>query len=187
MPLKKIAVLASGNGSNTEKIITHFNNSDKAEVALIASNRREAYVLERAKKHWIPSLWFSKADMEEGRLCQILMEMEIHLVVLAGFLQKIPDNLIESFPDRIINIHPALLPKYGGKGMYGLFVHQAVKLQGEKETGITIHYVNKDYDEGKLIFQKSIEILPEDSPEDIAEKVHHLEHKYFPKVIESLL
>ncbi|MEX2593988.1 MAG: phosphoribosylglycinamide formyltransferase [Anditalea sp.] len=185
--MKKIAVLASGNGSNAEKIIAHFKNSEKAQISLIGSNRKCAYVLDRAKNHAIPFLWFSKADLEEGRLNERLIQMDIDLIVLAGFLLKIPDHLIDSFPDRIINIHPALLPKYGGKGMYGIYVHQAVKAKGEKRTGITIHYVNNNYDEGKVIFQKSIEILPEDSPEDIADKVHALEHKYFPKVIESLL
>src|SRR5690554_167412 len=113
--------------------------------------------------------------------------MQIDFIVLAGFLLKVPDGLIDAFPDKIINIHPALLPKFGGKGMYGSFVHQAVKDTGELTTGITIHYVNKEYDMGEIIFQKSIDVLPEDSPQDIAEKVHQLEHSFFPKVIESLL
>lgn len=185
--MKKIAVLASGNGSNAEKIFIHFKNSKKAHVALVASNKKEALVLERARKHHIPSYCFNKWDLEEGRVKEKLFQMEIDFVVLAGFLLKIPDNLIDAFPDHIINIHPALLPKFGGKGMYGSYVHQAVKEKGEKKTGITIHYVNNHYDEGKIIFQKTVDILPEDTPEDIAEKVHALEHNYFPKVIESLL
>lgn len=185
--MKKIAVLASGNGSNAEEIISHFKKSKKAEVALIASNKKDAYVLERAKKHGIPYFIFNKADLEEGKLEERLVQQDIDLIVLAGFLLKVPDSLIDSFPDKIINIHPALLPKFGGKGMYGIRVHQAVIEKGEKKTGITIHYVNNNYDEGKVIFQESLDILPGDSPEDIAEKVHELEHKYFPKVIESLL
>lgn len=185
--MKNIAILASGNGSNAEEIILHFKGSEKARVAFIASNKKGAYVLERAQNHNIPYLWFNKADLEEGRLKEKLEEMKIDFVVLAGFLLKVPENLISAFPDRIINIHPALLPKYGGMGMYGSFVHQAVKDNREIETGITIHYVNHDYDEGKVIFQKSVDIHSEDSPEDIAQKVHVLEHKYFPKVIESLL
>lgn len=185
--LKKIAILASGNGSNAEEIILHFKDSAKAEVALIASNRKEAYVLDRALRHHIPSLSFTKADLEEGRLNKWLQEKEIDLIVLAGFLLKIPEHLVDSFPDRIVNIHPALLPKYGGKGMYGNYVHQAVKDNRDTRTGITIHYVNRNYDEGAVIFQKSVALSPEDGPEEIAEKVHVLEHKYFPKVIESLL
>lgn len=185
--MKKIAVLASGSGSNAESIILHFKDSKKARVSLVASNKPEAFVLERAKKHLIPYFSFRKLDLEGGSVRDLLVQNKIDLVVLAGFLLKIPDNLIESFPDSIINIHPALLPKFGGKGMYGSFVHQAVKDLGEKKSGITIHYVNPHYDEGKIIFQKSVDILPEDSPEDIAKKVQVLEHKYFPKVIESLL
>lgn len=185
--MKKIAILASGNGTNAEKIIAHFQHSDKARVSLIASNKRNAYVLERAKNHGIPALCFDKAALTGGELKDTLLRMEIDLVVLAGFLLKVPDDLIEAFPNKIVNIHPALLPKFGGKGMYGNFVHQAVKEQGEAKTGITIHYVNGEYDAGEMIFQKSVDILPEDSPEDIAEKVHQLEHEYFPKVIESLL
>lgn len=187
LKLRKIAILASGNGTNAEKIITHFKDSAKAEIAVVASNKKEAYVLERAKKHGIPFFSFSKVEMEEGKVAEKLLQLHIDLIVLAGFLLKVPEHLIEAFPDRIINIHPALLPKFGGKGMYGSFVHQAVKEKGELTTGITIHLVNNHYDEGRIIFQDSVEIMPEDSPEDIAEKVHALEHKYYPKIIESLL
>jgi len=185
--LKNIAVLASGNGSNAEEIIRHFKDSDKAKVVLVGSNKKEAYVLERAKNHNIPSFCFNRADLEEGRVKDRLLEEKVDLIVLAGFLLKVPEHLIDVFPSRIINIHPALLPKYGGKGMYGSYVHQAVKDNNELSTGITIHYVNHNYDEGEIIFQQSVNVLPEDSPEDIAGKVHILEHKYFPKVIESLL
>jgi phosphoribosylglycinamide formyltransferase-1 len=185
--LKNIAILASGNGSNAEQIIQHFKGSEKAKIVLIACNKKEAYVLERAKNHQIPSLFFCKAELEQGKLKELLLEKEVDLIVLAGFLLKIPEHLIAAFPERIINIHPALLPKYGGKGMYGSFVHQAVKDNKEESTGITIHYVNPHYDEGAIIFQEKVALSPEDSPETIAEKVHSLEHKYFPKVIESLL
>lgn len=185
--MKKIAILASGNGSNAEEIISHFKHSEKARVALIASNKKDAFVLERAKNHGIPACSFNRTDLEEGRLKEKLEETGIDFIVLAGFLLKVPEHLIDAFPDRIINIHPALLPKYGGKGMYGSFVHQAVKDNREVSTGITIHYVNRNYDEGQVIFQKSVDISTDDSPEDIAHKVHALEHKYFPKVIESLL
>ncbi len=185
--MKNIAVLASGNGSNAEEIIRHFKNSPIARVALVASNKKDAYVLERAQNHHIPTLWFNKADLIEGRLKEKLVELQVDLIVLAGFLLKVPEHLIDAFPDRIVNIHPALLPKYGGKGMYGSYVHQAVKNNNDSSTGITIHLVNQHYDEGKVIFQKSVAVSPEDSPEDIAKKVHVLEHKYYPKVIESLL
>jgi len=185
--LKKIAILASGSGTNAENIIQYFENSTKAKVALVASNRKDAYVLERAKNHNVPNFAFSKTDLEEGQLAHQLEEMQIDLIVLAGFLLKIPDELIRAFPERIINIHPALLPKHGGKGMYGSRVHEAVKSKGDVLSGITIHYVNEVYDEGRIIFQESVEIDQRDTAETIAGKVQVLEHKYFPKVIESLL
>ncbi len=185
--MKRIAILASGNGSNAEEIIQYFKHNPKAEVACIASNKADAFVLERAKNHEIHHFAFSKTEMEAGKLEQTFQELQIDLVVLAGFLLKVPDGLLKLYPEKIINIHPALLPKFGGKGMYGLKVHRAVKEKGEKETGITIHYVNEKYDEGRIIFQEKLEIDEDDTPEDIAQKVHALEHKYFPKVIESLL
>jgi phosphoribosylglycinamide formyltransferase 1 len=185
--LKKIAILASGSGSNAEKIMEYFQTSPRGRVVLVASNKTDAFVLERAKKFQVPTIVFSKAALEQGTLTEELKKKEVDLVVLAGFLLKIPDNLIEAFPSQIVNIHPALLPKYGGKGMYGAHVHQSVKESGDTETGITIHLVNENYDEGKIIFQAAVEILPEDDPESIAQKVHKLEHKYFPNVIESLL
>jgi phosphoribosylglycinamide formyltransferase-1 len=185
--LKNIAILASGSGTNAEEIMKYFQNSSKGKVVLVASNKKEAFVLERAKKFQVPSYTFNKASLESGELVQKLKDDKVDVVVLAGFLLKIPDNLIQAFPDSIVNIHPALLPKYGGKGMYGSKVHEAVKEAGDKETGITIHLVNENYDEGKIIFQAGVSISPEDSPETIAQKVHKLEHKYFPNVIESLL
>jgi phosphoribosylglycinamide formyltransferase 1 len=185
--LKKIAILASGSGSNAEEIIKHFQHSSKGKVVLIGSNKSDAFVLERAKNFDVPTFTFNRSQMEAGELTQKLQEMEVDFVVLGGFLLKIPNNLIQAYPDHIINIHPALLPKYGGKGMYGMKVHEAVKNSGDKETGITIHLVNEHYDEGKIIFQAAVPIITTDSPEEIAQKVHQLEYKYFPNVIESLL
>lgn len=185
--MKKIAILASGSGTNAEKIMEYFQNSSKGQVVLVASNKKDAFVLERAKKFQVPTYTFSKSELESGMLTDQLQTLGVDLVVLAGFLLKIPHNLIQAFPDQIVNIHPALLPNYGGKGMYGSHVHQAVKDAGDAETGITIHLVNEHYDEGKIIFQAAVPVSPTDSPEDIANKVHLLEHKYFPNVIESLL
>lgn len=185
--MKKIAILASGSGTNAEKIIEHFKGSAKAAVTLVASNKKDAFVLKRAENFKVPTFTFTRLEMEAGKLTEKLLEEGIDLVVLAGFLLKIPDDLVRAYPDKIVNIHPALLPKYGGKGMYGMRVHEAVKDSGDTETGITIHLIDEHYDEGKIIFQKSVSVLPEDSPEQIAEKVHALEHKYFPNVIESLI
>jgi phosphoribosylglycinamide formyltransferase-1 len=187
IPVKKIAILASGSGSNAEEIIKHFQGSSKGEVVVVGSNKADAYVLERAKKFEVPAFVFSKSQLEAGEVTKKLKEAAVDWVVLAGFLLKVPDNLIEAFPNSIVNIHPALLPSYGGKGMYGMRVHEALKNSGDSETGITIHLVNQHYDEGKIIFQAAVPVSPEDSPEDIAKKVHELEYKYFPKVIESLL
>lgn len=185
--LKKIAIFASGSGTNAEKIIEHFHHSGKGKVAVVASNKKDAFVLERAKQQGIPVFCFSKTELLEGGVKDKMVELGIDLIVLAGFLLKVPETLVDAYPNKIINIHPALLPKFGGKGMYGNFVHEAVKAAGETHTGITIHFVNNHYDEGEVIFQERIEVLPEDSPGEIAQKVHDLEHKYFPKVIESLL
>ncbi|MFC3880348.1 phosphoribosylglycinamide formyltransferase [Algoriphagus namhaensis] len=185
--MKRLAILASGSGSNAEKIMEHFKNSEKGQIALVASNKAEAFVLERAKKFNVSSFTFSKKELEEGFLLEKLKTEKIDWVILAGFLLKIPAELIRAFPDRMVNIHPALLPKYGGKGMYGAHVHEAVKAAGDSETGITIHLVNENYDEGKIIFQAATPVNPDDSPEDIATKVHALEHRYFPEVIDSLL
>jgi phosphoribosylglycinamide formyltransferase 1 len=183
----KLAILASGSGSNAEKIMAHFQGSTKAEISLIASNKADAFVLERAKKFGVPTFTFSRKEMEAGVLLAKLQEEKIDWVILAGFLLKIPEELIRAFPNHMVNIHPALLPKYGGKGMYGHYVHEAVKTAGDTETGITIHLVNEHYDEGKIIFQAATRITEEDTPETIAHKVHALEHRYFPEVIESLL
>ncbi len=165
----------------------HFLNSEKGTIALVASNKKDAYVLERAKKFKVPTFTFTRKEMEAGILLKKLKEEKIDWVILAGFLLKIPVELIRAFPDRMVNIHPALLPKYGGKGMYGSHVHEAVKAAGEKETGITIHLVNENYDEGKIVFQAHTALDELDTPDSIAAKVHELEHRYFPEVIETLI
>ncbi|MFC5624227.1 phosphoribosylglycinamide formyltransferase [Algoriphagus winogradskyi] len=185
--MKRLAILASGSGSNAEKIMEHFQNSKIAEIALVASNKSDAFVLERAKKFDVPTFTFSRKEMDAGVLLEKLQEENIDWVILAGFLLKIPVELTRAFPDRMVNIHPALLPKYGGKGMYGSFVHEAVKAAGDTETGITIHLVNENYDEGRIVFQASTPLTSEDTPDSIAQKVHALEHKHFPEVIEGLL
>lgn len=182
----KIAILASGSGSNAEEIFKYFKNHPAIEVALLLSNNPTAYALQRAKKFNIPSGAFTREEFKEGTKIQSwFLENKITHVVLAGFLWLIPDYLINNFPNRIVNIHPALLPKFGGKGMYGMKVHEAVKANLEFETGITIHEVNEHYDEGKVIFQASCPVTNDDTPESIAKKVHALEYEHFPRVIEQ--
>jgi len=184
----KIAVFASGSGSNAENIVKHFSGSPEVEISLLISNNPTAGVHERMKKLGVPSVTYSKNDFQEAEpILKILTEFHIDWIVLAGFLKKIPALLLQAYPNRIINIHPALLPKYGGKGMYGMHVHEAVVAAREKETGITIHYVNENYDEGPAIFQATCPVLPTDTPEDVAHKIHALEYEYFPKVIEQLI
>jgi phosphoribosylglycinamide formyltransferase-1 len=183
----RLAILASGSGSNAEKIMEHFAHSSKGEIALVASNKADAGVLARAEKFGVPTFIFTRKEMDAGVLLGKLQEEQIDWVILAGFLLKVPDELIRAFPDRMVNIHPALLPNYGGKGMYGHHVHEAVKAAGDPFSGITIHLVNEHYDEGKIIFQAATSIAPEDSAESIAQKVLALEHQYFAEVIEGLL
>lgn len=186
--MTKVAILASGSGTNAENIVRYFEKNDKIEIACIISNKKDAFVLERAKQLNIPSAYFSKDDFENtSKVIAYLIEKKINFIVLAGFLLKIPQNIINLYPQNIINIHPALLPKYGGKGMYGDNVHKAVIAAGEKESGITIHYVNENYDEGATIFQATCTIESTDNYEDLAKKVHELEYKHFPEVIENLL
>lgn len=186
MPLR-IAIFASGSGSNAENIIQFFLHYKNFEFPLIISNKKEAFVHERAKKLNIPSFTFSKDDFANGDIIlSFLKEKSIEYIVLAGFLLKIPQNLIDAFPSKIINIHPALLPKYGGKGMYGHFVHEAVAASGDTESGITIHFVNSNYDEGDIIFQAKCPVFPTDTPDMIADKIHSLEYEYFPKVIQEI-
>jgi phosphoribosylglycinamide formyltransferase 1 len=183
----RLAILASGSGSNAEKIMEFFKDSPKAQIGLVASNRADAFVLERAKKFGVPTFTFTRKELDTGILMEKLQAEKIDWVILAGFLLKIPLELVRAFPDRMINIHPALLPNYGGKGMYGNFVHEAVKAAGDTQTGITIHLVNENYDEGKIIFQAATEVTNDDTPDTIAQKVHELEHRYFPEVIASLI
>jgi len=185
--MKKIALLASGSGSNVENIVRYFAEKKEWEFPLIVSNKADAYVHERAKNLRIPSFTVSKAGFEQGEALQLLQQYGIDFIVLAGFLLKVPANLLQAYPDKIINIHPALLPKYGGKGMYGMHVHEAVVAHRETETGITIHYVNENYDEGRIIFQARCEVLPADTPEDVATKVHALEYRHFPEAIEQIV
>lgn len=185
--MTRIAILASGSGSNAENIIQYFKGVSLLEFPLIISNKKDAFVHERAKKIGIPSFTINKSGFETGEALRLLKEYRIDFIVLVGFLLKIPENLLQSYPNKIINIHPALLPKYGGKGMYGSHVHEAVVANKETETGITIHYVNEHYDEGKPIFRAKCPVLPDDTPDDVAKKVHELEYKYFPEVIKNLI
>lgn len=184
--MTRIAIFASGAGSNAQKIIDHFRDSQSVKVALIVCNNPGAGVLQIAEKESIPSLLIEKERLRKGDA--YLPELgSIDYLILAGFLWKIPQKLIDAYPRKIINIHPALLPKYGGKGMYGGFVHKAVIDAGETESGITIHYVDEHYDNGDTIFQTKCAVAPDDTPEALAEKIHVLEHRYFPQVIEKII
>ena len=184
---KKIAIFASGSGSNAENILNYFSGRPDISFPFILCNKKDAFVHERAKKMNILSITFDKIQLENGEILSLLQKEGVDFIVLAGFLLKVPENILLAYPGKIVNIHPALLPKYGGKGMYGMKVHEAVVANGEKESGITIHYVNEHYDEGAIISQYKCEVLPGDSPEDIAQKIHALEYEYFPKVIEEVI
>ncbi len=180
--------MASGSGTNAQAIIDHFATSGLARVNLVLSNKSTAQVLERATRAGIPALSFNRsAFAKAGPVSNLLKQEQPDLIVLAGFLWKIPDYLIQQFPQKIINIHPSLLPKYGGKGMYGHHVHEAVIAQGEKESGISIHYVNEAYDEGAIIQQVSCPVQTEDTAADLAQRIQQLEHEHFPNIIEGLL
>ncbi|WP_438968831.1 phosphoribosylglycinamide formyltransferase [Nonlabens sp.] len=186
--MKKIVILASGNGTNAQSIMDRFVDSNSIQVSLILSNKPQAYVLERARLAGIPAMSFNRyAFAKAGQIQSILNQEQPDLIVLAGFLWKIPSFLIEDHPDKIINIHPALLPNYGGKGMYGMNVHRSVIENKEKESGITIHYVNENYDEGAIIKQASCTIDQHDTAEDLAGKIHNLEQQHFAATIEELL
>lgn len=186
--MTNIAIFVSGNGTNCENIIRYFQNSDIARVSLVISNKADAYALTRAKNLNVPSMVASKSQFNDEKfLLPILKEYNIDFIVLAGFLLMVPSYLINEYDHKMINIHPAILKKYGGKGMYGHHIHEAVKAAGEKETGITIHYVNEICDGGEIIKQYSTPIAPEDTVEDIEEKVHVLEQTYFPSVIEAAI
>lgn len=186
--MQHIAILASGGGSNAQKIIEHFSGHSSIKVVIIISNKKNSGVLTISKKHNIPShIIDSKVQLSSVEFIALLEKNQIDLIVLAGFLLKIPEELIHQYPNKIINIHPSLLPKFGGKGMYGLHVHNAVIKGKEKQSGITIHYVNNKYDEGGIIFQEACILSKEETPETLQKKVLVLEHKNYAKVIERLL
>lgn len=182
--MKKIAIFASGSGSNAENIIQYFAQKPQFCVKSVFCNVPDAYILERAKKYRIPTFVFNREEFRNpDKVFRQLQEQEIDFIVLAGFLWLMPSFITAAWPNKIVNIHPALLPAYGGKGMYGHHVHEAVIAAGEKESGITIHYVNDHYDQGAIIFQAKCPVLPTDTPDDLAARVHELEYRYFPQII----
>lgn len=186
--MKNIAIFASGEGTNAQNIIDYFKSSDKVKVALVVSNKPTANVLNRAKNSGIPTLLINRHSFfESTETIDQLKALNIDLIVLAGFLWMIPENLINAFSNKIINIHPSLLPKHGGKGMYGINVHQAVITAKDLKSGISIHYVNEKYDEGEIISQHSCVISEDETAESLAKKIHELEYTHFPKAIEQLL
>ncbi|RGU76130.1 phosphoribosylglycinamide formyltransferase [Odoribacter splanchnicus] len=186
--MKKIAIFASGSGSNAENIIQYFAQKPQFCVKSVFCNVPDAYVLERAKKYRIPTFVFNREEFRNpDKVFRQLQEQEIDFIVLAGFLWLMPSFITAAWPNKIVNIHPALLPAYGGKGMYGHYVHEAVIAAGEKESGITIHYVNDHYDQGAIIFQAKCPVLPTDTPDDLAARIHELEYRYFPEIIEKTI
>lgn len=186
--MNKLAVFASGSGTNAQKLYDYFKGHQLVEINCILSNKASAYVLERAKNMSLETLVFNRHQFyEEDFVLQYLAKREIDWIILAGFLWLIPEKLIQAYPNRIINIHPALLPKYGGKGMYGSKVHEAVIANKEKESGISIHYVNEKFDEGEIIFQAKCPVEPSDSSDDLARKIHSLEHAFFPAIVEQVI
>lgn len=185
---KRIAIFASGSGSNAQKIMEYFRKHDDAEVVIVLTNNPDAYVLQRADNFEIPSHVFDKYEFTQtNNIISLLKNLQTDLIVLAGFLWLVPDNLLRAFPNKIINIHPALLPKYGGKGMYGDKVHQAVLDAKEEESGISIHFVNENFDEGEIIHQSRVKIEPGDDMEMVKFKVQQLEHQHYPRIVEQLL
>lgn len=187
--MKRLAVFASGSGTNFQQICKYFNQKNgDIKVELLVVNKPNIYVLERAKQLNVKSVYFNREDFySTDKVVEYLLENQIDFIVLAGFLWLVPNNILRKYENKIINIHPALLPKYGGKGMHGHHVHQAVIAAREEKSGITIHYVNEHYDQGDIIFQAKCEITPEDTPDTLAEKIHLLEKEHFPKVIDNLL
>lgn len=186
--MKRIAIFASGSGSNAEKIADYFAGSTDVSIDLIMSNNPKAGVIDRARRLHIPVLLFDRTTFyQTDRIPRLLQQQDIDLIVLAGFMWLMPAGLVQAFPDRIVNIHPALLPKFGGKGMYGHFVHEAVVAAQETESGITIHFVNEHYDEGAPIFQAHCPVTPTDTPDDVARKVQALEHDHYPRVVAEVL
>lgn len=190
--MKNIAILASGSGTNAENIIKYFNSGEIAKVRIVLSNKKDAYVLERAKNHNIHSEIFTFSEfcgkeINPTKFLNIMKQYEIDYIILAGFLLKVPEYLLNEFPNKIINIHPALLPNFGGKGMHGIHVHEAVIAAGEKESGITIHLVDAEYDKGRTLAQYRCSIEIDDTADDLAAKIHELEQTYFPAVIEKFI
>jgi phosphoribosylglycinamide formyltransferase-1 len=186
--MQNIAIFASGEGTNAENIIRYFQDKKSANVAVVVYNRAEAGVKQRAVRLGVPAVYLPKAEfLDEQKLMSLLRQYQISFVVLSGFLVLVPDFLIRKFPDRIVNIHPALMPKHCGKGMYGMKVHEEVVADRDKESGITIHLVDEDYDHGRIVFQAKCPVLPEDSPEDVAQHVHKLEYANYPQIIEELI
>ena len=185
--MTRVAILASGKGSNAKALIDYFSNNASIEVAVVCSNRKSAGVLEIAENSNIESFSFSKVEMNSGVLLLKLQSCKIDWVILSGFLLKIPSELLSSFEDRVVNIHPSLLPKHGGKGMHGMHVHNAVLESGEEESGMTIHKVSSAYDEGDIVFQVSVDISQCKSAEEIASKVLDLEHKYYPRIVATMI
>lgn len=186
--MKRIVIFASGSGTNAENLIKFFQNSEKGHVTLVLTNNPHAKVLDRCKRLKTPALSFNRSAFTNSDIVlNVLKNENPDLIVLAGFLWKFPENILNHFPNKVINVHPALLPKFGGKGMYGMNVHKAVAANDESETGITIHYVNENYDEGAIIFQAKTALEESDTPETIANKIHVLEQQYFPRVIEDVI
>ena len=185
--MKNIAILASGEGTNAERIIRYFEGKEEIHVAVVIASRATAGVINRAELLHVPCRVITSAGFASGEALQVLREYKTDFVVLAGFLLRIPDDILHAYPQRMVNIHPSLLPKFGGKGMYGIHVHEAVLKAGEEESGITIQYINERYDEGDYIFQAKCPVLPDDIPETLAMRVHQLEYQYYPKVIERLV
>lgn len=186
--MRNIAIFASGSGTNAENIIRYFSNTNTAKVCLVLSNRKESYVLKRAAEHNIRTIFFERDDFYvTGKVLSYLRSAKTDFIALAGFLWLVPENILKEFEGRIINIHPALLPAYGGKGMYGDRVHRAVIRNGDTESGITIHHVNQHYDSGDIIFQARCRVEPSDTPETLATKVHELEYRYYPEIIGEMI
>ena len=186
--MTNIAIFVSGSGSNAQNIITFFKNDLTINVVVVMTNNSNSYALKRAESLQVSTIVFDKKQLlNRGGIIKTLQELNVHFIVLAGFLWKLPVIIINHFKHKIVNIHPALLPKYGGKGMYGMYIHNAVVQNREKESGITIHYVNENYDEGAIIFQAKVEVASNDTPEDVALKTHALEMKHFPVVIKNLV
>ena len=183
----KIAILASGEGTNAENMIRYFQKKKTAEVIAVFANKRHVGVYRRVEPLGVQVQYVPNADFSDGKALRMLQERKVDFIVLAGFLFKIPDDILVAYPDRIVNVHPALLPKHGGKGMYGNKVHAAVIADGDLESGITIHYIDGNYDEGKTLFQAKCPVLPDDPPETLAQRVHQLEHTYYPQVVEAVV